>query len=1594
MRVGIDYRILTVGPSAATRGMPRYTQQQLREVLAQGGEDEYVLLCDPRTDRSLILPGIRNAPNVRVRLVPEEATVDVHHDPTMLAKAEVFESWLASLDLDVYHATTPFYLDQLLVTTHDACPYVATVYDLIPLIYPAQYLATPKLRQLYSLAATMVSRATRILAISEAARRDASRYLGVPMDRIDVATPIAEPFFRPMAAAQVEADLAGLRGRLGIDGSFVLSVSDLHFTKNLETLLRGYALLPAAVRDRLPLAVACHLSKEHAAYLATLAGRLGVAGQVLTTGLVSDAELAALYNGAEFVVHPSRFEGFGLPVLEAMQCGTPVIATTSASVPEVAGDAALLVDPDDAPAFAEAMEALAEDPARRQEMGERGLARASTFSGAALAAATRAAYQATADQPAGQERPRLAVWSPLPPLQSGIADYTEHLVGQLKASHDVELFVDDGYLPELDLLVSHPARHFRAFARLAATYDAVVYQLGASVFHLYMEAAVRRVPGVVVLHDLVWSHLLHHARAEQGDIDRFRSELLRLEGPEAVAEYDALDRTDPGGWGARLREFLDRHLMLGDVVSASRAQIVHFPAAVEELARRYPDAKPTFVPMGVPDPGHGRPEVQGARARRRLGIDPAAFVVGVFGVVDEVKRVEVAVRALARVVATHPDTLLLVVGPVLDLAYRDRVLDLAERLGVSHLVRLTGHVPAGAFADHLAAVDVVVNLRWPSKKQMSATVLRAAAAGKPVVLSDVPEWAFLPGTFCRRVPAGEGANEVDALAAHLVELAGDPALRAHLSAGAHEYHRAEATPAQMAAAYLDVLQRIPGRRPEVPPQTVRRSTPDVNLNKVCEIEDFSDPDLAAVLRDVFSYKLAHVPPGYPVGSEYRKDWEIAMAVRGLRDGGALRPDAVILGVGAGCEDTAFYLTRHVARVVATDRYLSPEEWSEVAPSAMLVDPASLAPYHFDQSRLVVQHMDGRLLRFEDDTFDGIFSSGAIEHFGDLEDIASAAYEMGRVLKPGGVLSVSTEILLSGPPGGKGMPGTVLFSPADLRRYVIEASGLEPVDDLRLEVSQPTLTSQRDLARAIRDRHARVGGDHGGGSWPGDPGLDLPHLIVVSDGYVFGSVHLALRKGERYPATPNGWARPSASVRRAVEEDNRRLVYPDAPPAVAPVATNGDAAHAPAPPVVPGGWGELHELAVRLPGEAEWRRQRLADGAARIVALHGEIDASVAHLRSEEALAAGSAKELGNILAGVETLPERLAQLAFEAPSPGTSGTHGTGWRWCPVTLPNGTSFGVMVDPAMADGITEALLAGGGAMDWTTVLLMLDMVRPGDLVLDLGAYLGTFTLAAAAAGCRVVALEAAPANAELLRASVARNGFDGVQVVNAAVGDAPGEVRFFAEGPYGFVEFRDRADERPELVVPALTVDALLQEMGVDRVAMVKMDVEGSELRALGGMTGLLGADHAPPVLFESNGHTLHFYGVRPSELLEEMERFGYRNLLIDTEKRLVAVPSGQAQLQTVVDYLAVKGSPDRLEGWRVEGPLSIDERISRVVQECRRPSPYLEGQRAYVAHALADAEPEVLRHPEVVALLADLRADLSELVSTAAAWSTPPEDRR
>jgi FkbM family methyltransferase len=289
-----------------------------------------------------------------------------------------------------------------------------------------------------------------------------------------------------------------------------------------------------------------------------------------------------------------------------------------------------------------------------------------------------------------------------------------------------------------------------------------------------------------------------------------------------------------------------------------------------------------------------------------------------------------------------------------------------------------------------------------------------------------------------------------------------------------------------------------------------------------------------------------------------------------------------------------------------------------------------------------------------------------------------------------------------------------------------------------------------------------------------------------------------------------------------------------------------------------------------------------------------------------------------------------------------------------VHVPGGPSFQAVVEASGADPVA-AELARGDCPQPRNWPLFLSLLRPGAVVLDLGAHQGGFALPAAALGCRVLAVEANPANAELLRQSAGLNRFPGFELVHAAVGDRPGELHFRPIGPYGSVVVGDPGDDPGVIRVPSVTVDALLAGRGLVRVDFIKMDVEGSEAAAVRGMAGLLARPDAPVVFYESNGYTLDFFGETCQRLKAEFARFGYRNYYVDTaHARLIPVEPGDLQPDCCVDYLAVKdgpagwlgrllgrtpASPTMIGGWPVAAPLTRSEWTDWLRSACREDLP-------------------------------------------------------
>jgi glycosyltransferase involved in cell wall biosynthesis len=266
-------------------------------------------------------------------------------------------------------------------------PSVVTVYDLSFVHYPEML---PPTRRMYLRLFTRWScrQARRVIAISESTARDLAQTFHLSPEKIDVAVPGVGDQYKPLP----EADIAAFRQRKGLPEHFLLFVGTLEPRKNLPMLLRAYAQLPALDRAAAPLVLAGGKGWMYEEIYRTIeANNLG--DTVYLPGYLPADELPLWYNAAAAFVYPSVFEGFGLPVVEAMACGTPVIVSNVSSLPEAAGDCGISLDPDDVNGWALALSDAIHNADWRADAGARGQARSAQFTWASTAAKTAASYR-------------------------------------------------------------------------------------------------------------------------------------------------------------------------------------------------------------------------------------------------------------------------------------------------------------------------------------------------------------------------------------------------------------------------------------------------------------------------------------------------------------------------------------------------------------------------------------------------------------------------------------------------------------------------------------------------------------------------------------------------------------------------------------------------------------------------------------------------------------------------------------------------------------------------------------------------------------------------------------------------------------------------------------------------------------------------------------------------------------------------------------------------------------------------------------------------------------------------------------------------
>ena len=259
-----------------------------------------------------------------------------------------------------------------------SCPVVITIHDLLFLRMPSDVSGRSAVycRAFRSLAASFARRSAAILTVSEHSRKDIIELLDVPAAKVHVVGNAVGEAYHPIHDAD---RIHRVKRTYHIGRDYILYIGNFGPHKNVDSLINAYARLEPGIRDRFALVLAGPDDKW-AGNIRQVIHRMGLSHNVTLTGYVQEHDLPVLYGGASAFVTLSRWEGFGLPVLEAMACGTPVVCSNTASLPEVAADAALLVDPSDADACANGIARILTDEPLRQQLREKGLERAAYFS--------------------------------------------------------------------------------------------------------------------------------------------------------------------------------------------------------------------------------------------------------------------------------------------------------------------------------------------------------------------------------------------------------------------------------------------------------------------------------------------------------------------------------------------------------------------------------------------------------------------------------------------------------------------------------------------------------------------------------------------------------------------------------------------------------------------------------------------------------------------------------------------------------------------------------------------------------------------------------------------------------------------------------------------------------------------------------------------------------------------------------------------------------------------------------------------------------------------------------------------------------------
>lgn len=816
MRIVIDMQGAQ-STNSRTRGIGRYTSSIVKAILRECSQHEVMLAVNGIFPETIPLlrsdfEGLLPQENIRVwQCLPEVAYHNASNTGMRKAAELSYEAFLQSLQPDFILISSLFegFVDDAVTSIHclqQTTPVAVVLYDLIPLLNPSLYLENPAFKAWYLEKIKNLQRADLWLAISESSRQEGVTHLNLPDSRsVNISADAADSFRAIPISTELEQ---AIRARYGLHKPFIMYTGGIDHRKNIEGLIRAYAKLPAVTRQSHQLAIVCSMQDAARMTLKALSAAQGLEkGEVIFTGFVPDDDLLALYNLCTLFVFPSWHEGFGLPALEAMRCGAPVIGANTSSLPEVIGREDALFDPRSDNEITQSMHRALTDDDYRHALREHGHQQAAQFSWCksaqlAIAAMEKYLQKKAGSKPlsdrapiSGPSRPKLAFVSPLPPAHSGIADYSAELLPELCKYYDIDVVIDQAEPLSAPWIPAYgTVRTAQWLLDNASQYDRVVYQFGNSSFHQHMFALLASVPGVVVLHDFYLANILAHQEYTGATPHAWEQALLHSHGYGAIQERHTV---------ADIADVIWRYPANLPVLQQALGIIVHseYP---RELARHWygPHAA---VDWAVIELLRTPPRMTDrTSARQTLGFAPDDLLFCAFGHLGPTKLNDRLLAAWEKSsLATNKKAHLAFVGENSEGPFGQIIIEAIQNSTSAERIKVTGWTDAELFRQYLLAADVGIQLRTLTRGETSASVLDCMNNGVATIVNANGSMADLDPAAIWLLPDQFTDAE---LCEALETLANQPGRRQQMGKRAVEIIRTRHAPEQCARRYHEAIE--------------------------------------------------------------------------------------------------------------------------------------------------------------------------------------------------------------------------------------------------------------------------------------------------------------------------------------------------------------------------------------------------------------------------------------------------------------------------------------------------------------------------------------------------------------------------------------------------------------------------------------------------------------------------------------------------------------------------------------------------------------------------------------------------------------------